>query len=124
MSGRFSEMRFGGRWVGLASVAALLSLGCQPAPEGGAAEGPVTTVSSALSGLTSANLQLQVSKNACTANLAQDYFKVTNGTGAALPLSQIAIRYWINDTSAANIVPAVFYGGCVTTPNGTCVHPV
>jgi hypothetical protein len=123
MSGRFSELQLG-RWVGLASVAALLAVGCQPAPDRGPAESPSTVVSSALSGLTSANLQLQVSKNACAANVAQDYFKVTNGTGAALPLSQIAIRYWVNDTSAANIVPAVFYGGCVTTPNGTCVHPV
>jgi hypothetical protein len=123
MSGRFSELQLG-RWVGLASVAALLAVGCQPAPDRGPAESPATVVSSALSGLTSANLQLQVSKNACAANVAQDYFKVTNGTGAALPLSQIAIRYWVNDTSAANIVPAVFYGGCVTTPNGTCVHPV
>lgn len=123
MSGRFSELQLGRR-VGLASVVALLSLGCQLAPDHGVAEGPVTVVASALTGATSANLQLQVSKNACAANLAQDYFRVTNGTGAALPLSQIAIRYWINDTSAADIVPAVYYGGCVTTPNGTCVHPV
>jgi hypothetical protein len=54
--------------------------------------------------------------------MAQNYFKVRNASTAAVPLSQISIKYWINDTSVANIVPAVWYGGCVTTANGTCVH--
>ena len=125
MSKSLLEVRVLGaaRWL---SLFALLSSGCHsgavddPAPEA------LTSVRSALSasGVTSANLQLQVSKNACAGNVAQDYFKVTNATGGAVPLSQVAIRYWINDTSAANIVPAVYYGGCVTSPNGTCVHPV
>jgi alpha-tubulin suppressor-like RCC1 family protein len=75
-------------------------------------------------GLTSANLELQVSENACAANLAQDYFEVTNGSSASLPLSNITIKYWINDTSGGTIRPEVLYGGCITTANGTCVHPV
>jgi hypothetical protein len=103
-------------------VAALVVLGCQGS-DGDSAE-DVVAVTSALSasGVTSANLQLQVAKNACAGNMAQNYFKVTNATTAAVPLSQIAIKYWINDTSAASIVPAVWYGGCVTSANGTCVH--
>jgi hypothetical protein len=102
---------------------ASLALGCQGTDSVG---DDVTTVVGAISanGVTTANLQLQVAKNACASNVAQDYFKVTNATTASVPLSQISIKYWINDTSAASIVPAVWYGGCVTSANGTCVHPM
>ncbi len=75
-------------------------------------------------GTTSANLQLAVSKNACVANLAQDYFKVTNGTGAPVALSNLTIKYWVYDTSGISLTPDVSYGGCVTSSNGTCVRPV
>jgi len=81
-------------------------------------------VQAALGSVTAANLQLQVSKNACAGNMAQDYFKVTNATTAPVTLSQLSIKYWINDTNAASIVPAVWYGGCVTSASGSCVHPV
>jgi hypothetical protein len=114
--------------VGLSVCATLSALGCQSGRDMGAPTGgpSVTTARSALSsdGVTSANLQLEVSKNACAGNLAQDYFQVTNGTGSPVPLSQISIKYWLNDTSTAGIVPQIWYGGCVTSPNGTCVHPV
>ena len=103
-------------------VAALMSFGCQGADGDSAAADDIVTVQGALGGVTSTNLQLQVSKNACAGNMAQNYFKVRNASTAAVPLSQISIKYWINDTSTPNIVPAVWYGGCVTTANGTCVH--
>jgi hypothetical protein len=102
-----------------------MALGCQGADGDSVANGDdITTVRGALNGTTTANLQLQVSKNACAGNVAQNYFKVTNATTAAVPLSQIAIKYWVNDTTlpATNITPQVWYGGCVTSANGTCVH--
>src|SRR5580692_1959314 len=71
-------------------------------------------------GLTSANLELQVSQNACASNLAENYFKVTNGSGAPVSLSNVSIKYWVNDTSGGTLTPEVWYGGCVTA-NGTCV---
>ena len=63
--------------------------------------GRIVTVQGALraNGVTSTNLQLLVSKNACAGNVAQNYFKVTNASTAAVPLSQISIKYWINDTT-------------------------
>jgi hypothetical protein len=76
------------------------------------------------SGVTSTNLQLQVSENACAVNLAQDYFEVTNGSTGPVNLSNVTIKYWINDTSGVQVTPEVWYGGCVTTPNDTCVHSV
>jgi hypothetical protein len=101
----------------------LIALGCQGAADP-AAGSDVETVRGALNGVTSTNLQLLVSKNACAGNVAQDYFKVTNASTAAVPLSQITIKYWINDTSVPSITPQVWYGGCVTAPNGTCLHQV
>ncbi len=103
-------------------VVALLSLGCQGSDVSSGDD--ITTVTGALNSVTSANLQLQVSKNACATNVAQNYFKVTNATTAAIPLSQIKIKYWVNDTTtpATNITPQVWYGGCVTAANGTCVR--
>ena len=82
-------------------VVAFIAIGCQGPDGDSAAAGDEVTVRGALSagGVTSANLQLQVSKNACASNVAQNYFKVTNATTAAVPLSQIAIKYWINDTT-------------------------
>jgi len=103
---------------------ALIAIGCQGSDGNTGTTDDVETVRGALSasGTTTAAIQLQVSKNACAANVAQDYFKVTNATTAAVPLSQLTIKYWVNDTSAAAIAPAVWYGGCVTAANGTCLH--
>jgi hypothetical protein len=99
-------------------VLTLLAVGCQGADD------EFASVQSELGATTTTNLQLQVSKNACAASMAQTYFKVTNASAASVPLAQISMKYWVNDTSLASIVPAVWYGGCVTSPSGTCVHPV
>jgi streptogramin lyase len=104
-------------------VVVLLPLACR-APRPATADPATATVTGALSGVTSVNLQLQVSKNACVANQAQDYFKVTNSSAASVPLSKLAIKYWINDTSGGTPAPQIWYGGCVTAANGTCLHPV
>jgi hypothetical protein len=115
-------------WVNVLAVAGLCGAGCRARDAGApSAAEDLTTVTSALSadgGVTSANLPLQVSKNFCSTTVAQDYFKLTNGTGASIPLSQLGIKYWINDNSATTMAPQIFYGGCVTSSNGTCVHPI
>ena len=116
------ELRTGVRRSTLGAMAlALFGLGCEGAD--GVNEDFVA-IQGALGGVTAANLQLQVAKNACAGNMAQNYFKVTNATTGPVPLSQVSIKYWLNDTNAASIVPAVWYGGCVTSATGTCVHPV
>src|ERR1700734_1909953 len=46
-------------------------------------------------GLNSLNLQLQVSKNACAGNVAQDYFNVSNSDTTTVPASSVSIKYWI-----------------------------
>jgi len=76
------------------------------------------------SSTTSTQLELQVSENACAANLAQNYFEVTNGSAGSVALSDITVKFWINDTSGVPVAPEVSYGGCVTSPNGACVHTV
>jgi Pro-kumamolisin, activation domain/Cellulose binding domain len=109
---------------------ALLACGSRPTesvdePLGAAAQAlAVGGAALPSNGLTGSNLQLAVSKNSCSVNGAQDYFKVTNGTGAALTLSDLSIKYWINDTSGNNVAPQVWYGGCVTNSDGTCTHAV
>jgi hypothetical protein len=93
---------------------------------GGDAEHATKASASALiaSGISTADLQLKVSKNACATNVAQDYFQVTNAGSTAIPASQISIKYWVNDLSGVPIVPHVWYGGCITAANGTCTHPI
>jgi hypothetical protein len=101
-----------------------LPLACHaPRPGTAEADPSTATITRALSGVTSVNLQLQVSKNACVANQARDYFKVTNSSASSVPLPKLAIKYWINDTSGVTPVPQIWYGGCVTAANGTCLHP-
>lgn len=110
----------------LIAAGALAPAACRPSHDG-ARPDPVVTASSAVTtggGVTSTNIQLRVSKNACAANQAQDYFKITNASSGAVPLSSLSIKYWINDTTGATLTPNVWYGGCVTSSNGTCVHPV
>src|SRR6185312_11553485 len=72
-------------------------------------------VSSAVGALTNANtlssaaLQLTVSKNSCASNGAQDYFNVLNAGSAAARLSDVTIKYWVYDTSGSPVIPHVWY---------------
>jgi len=75
-------------------------------------------------GLTTTNLQLTVSENACDPKEAQEYFEVTNGTTSGVPLSSIQIKYWIYDTTGIPLAGQVWFGGCVRDSAGTCLHPV
>jgi cellulose binding protein with CBM3 domain len=104
-------------------IAALIVFGCQGAGDDRVSDEEVS-LKAALNSVITTNLQLQVAKSACATNQAQNTFKVTNATGAPIKLSQISIKYWINNTGTPNVVPSVWYGGCVTSANGTCVHPM
>ncbi len=85
---------------------------------------PVLADAGSSTGLTSANIELTVSKNACATNLAQYYFNITNSTCSSVTLSDITIKYWIYDTSGQPVVPNVYYGGCIVDSRGSCAHPV
>jgi hypothetical protein len=64
--------------------------------------------------------------NSCGANQAQDFFEVTNTGTTSIRLSDISIKFWVDDTSGQKVVPHVWTGGCVTGVNGnpSCVHQV
>lgn len=112
------RLTFLGLGVGLSTILSLGAAGCMTeTSETGEALGTE-------SGDLTPAITLSVSQNACASNVAQNYFQVTNNTDAPIALSDLVIKYWINDTSGKNVVPAVYYGGCVTTANGTCVHQV
>jgi hypothetical protein len=72
----------------------------------------------------SPGLQLEVLTNSCGDNQMQDFFEVINTGTTAVPLSQITVKFWLDDTSGQTIDPHVWTGGCVTYVNGnpSCVH--
>ncbi len=69
-------------------------------------------------GLSSAPLQLEVLANSCGANQAQDFFRIVNTGTSPVALSDIKIKFWVNDTSAAEIIPVIDNGGCLTNATG------
>ena len=71
-------------------------------------------------------LQLKERTNSCSANHAQDSFQVINGGSSSVKLSDIKIKFWINDTSGQAVVAHISTGGCVTGVDGkpSCVHQV
>jgi hypothetical protein len=101
------------------------TLGCS-SQGSGAVDEKVSTTTQKLTGggLSATPLNLTVSKNACASNTAQDYFNVRNAGSTATKLSDITIKYWINDTSGSPIDSHINFGGCVTTASGVCTHPV
>ena len=77
--------------------------------------------SSALS--STANVSLGVLTNSCGANQAQDFFEVKNNGTTPVTTSDLTIKFWVHDTSAANIVASINTGGCLTNASG-CFHQV
>ena len=59
----------------------------------------------------SGGLQLQVQTAACSANQVQQLFQVTNKGTTPVSLSDIAIRFWVDDTSGTAVGPQVISGG-------------
>jgi hypothetical protein len=74
----------------------------------------------------SGGLKLEVLTNSCSTNQVQQSVQVTNTGGSPVTLSDIAIKFWVNDTSGSAIAPQISAGGCSTTastyPN--CYHQV
>jgi alpha-tubulin suppressor-like RCC1 family protein len=76
-------------------------------------------------GTSNANLQLQVLTNSCSATQAQQFFQVANSTSAAVKLSDLKIKFWLDDTSASAVAALVNSPGCVSNAgNPSCVHLV
>jgi hypothetical protein len=119
-----------GRSLVIVFVPAVAALMVACSSKGSTTEGGgIATVRSAVTagcGLTSAPLQLQVLMNSCGANQAQQFFAVTNTGSTPIKLSDIGIKFWIDDSSGQTVVPHVWTGGCVTNVNGnpSCVHQV
>jgi xanthomonalisin len=105
-------------------VAAALMANCS----GGTAsprDEATATAREALGGsqLSSASLQLQELTAVCGASQVQDFFQVVNSGSAPVTLSDITIKYWVDDTSGVPAAPNVFTGGCLTNARG-CFHQV
>ncbi len=74
----------------------------------------------------SGGLKVEVKTNYCDLQKVQQYFQVTNTGASPVNLSDISIKYWVYDTTGANVVSDIYYPGCVVTSwsNLTCEHPV
>jgi hypothetical protein len=48
---------------------------------------------------------LQVLSNSCGANQAQQLFQVVNSGTSSVKLSDISIKYWIDDRSGQTVAP-------------------
>ncbi|MGA2447324.1 MAG: protease pro-enzyme activation domain-containing protein [Polyangiaceae bacterium] len=122
------------RAVAFGALASLVALvGCGRAPESGADEAigaqsqavaaaDAGSCTAGASGLTTSPLELQVLTNSCGANQIQQFFQVVNGGAYPVKLSDITIKYWIDDTSGQAVVPSTPTGGCVQNPS--CSHQV
>lgn len=72
-------------------------------------------------GQSSANLTLE-EYTSCSANQAQQFFKVVNNGTMPVNLSDITIKFWADDTSGSNLAGSVNYDGCLMNPS--CFHTV
>jgi hypothetical protein len=74
----------------------------------------------------SGGLKLEVRTSLCGQNQVQQFFQVTNTGSSAVNLSDIALKYWVNDTNGSNVAPEIYNNGCViaSASNPTCLHPV
>jgi hypothetical protein len=94
------------------------------APDGGTADAATDGPPDDGPGFTSTDLALTVSPNSCGSNEAQYFFDVANDSAASVILANITIKYWVYDTSDQALAAHAWYGGCITSPNGSCVHSV
>src|SRR3954471_14686953 len=101
-------MRSGSRLV--AGAVLVLTSGCTSGEK--VARTAAEKVESTTSALTSsANLRLQELTSACVANQVFDTFTVKNNGTTSIPLSNITMKIWVNDTSSSNMAPQINYGG-------------
>jgi hypothetical protein len=73
-----------------------------------------------------ASLQWTVTTQSCGANQAQQSLAITNTGTTSIPLSQITIKFWVDDITGQAVVPHVWTGGCLTGIGGnpSCSHQV
>lgn len=110
-------------WLVMGSLAAGSLLGACNGPQSN--EDINSAESASTPTPTSTGLTLQVLTNSCGPNQVETFFEVTNSGSTAVPLSDIQIKFWPDDTSGQNVVPQVFTGGCVSDAgNPSCVHQV
>jgi len=120
MEGR---QNMGGRRSALLYLCALMTTGFTAScASGDGPREPVEQTASAL-GVSARNLTLQELTNSCGANQVQDFFQVTNNDTKPVRLSDVSIKLWADDTTAAGLVSQIFYGGCLTGASG-CFHQV
>jgi alpha-tubulin suppressor-like RCC1 family protein len=102
------------------ALAMAATLGCTEVPSN---DGTIERVSALVS---TATLQLKVLTNSCGLNQAQDFFQVTNTGTTAIKLSDLKIKYWLDDTSGQAVAPHISTGGCASGPGGSpsCSHQV
>lgn len=79
---------------------------------------PSPTASTAC-GTSAAALQL-LEFASCGGNYANQTFEVINRGASAVTLSDLAIKFWVDDTTGRALAGAVYYGGC-TGPSCTAV---
>lgn len=118
-------MSYKPQWImQILTVVNILLSGCGELAAGD--PGAENAIDQELGHLSTTALQLNVLTNSCGASQAQDFFQVVNTGPTPVALSDIAIKFWIDDTSGHDAVPAVDTGGCVTNVNGnpSCSHPV
>lgn len=89
-----------------------LPLGAMFSPEAGvvADSGSGDATAPAQSRFSTADLQLELLTNSCGPNEVQDFFQVTNKGTTPITLSDITIKFWVDDTSGVSIVPDVRTG--------------
>lgn len=118
---RLKELRLCLEMIGLALTAGLLSTcSCTGAPP----ENDLHVQQAATSpGLTTLNLGLTILTNSCGANQAQDFFQVANNTNASVALSDLKIKFWLNETNATSLIASLNTPGCIVS-NMNCTYSV
>jgi streptogramin lyase len=106
----------------LGQLGALVGAGLLAGCDGARVES-VESATSALA-VSAANLSLQTLTNSCGANQVQDFFNVTNNGTSPVAVSDISIKLWADETSAAALVAQISTGGCLANASGSCVHQV
>lgn len=73
---------------------------------------PTVTPTPTVCGFTNANLQL-MEFTSCSSSQGSETFEVINTGTASVNLSDITIKYWVDDTSGSPVVGAVNFSGCL-----------
>ncbi len=107
-------------------IGALMAAGFMATCSGGEAGGPSdnkTQTASSTVTVSTANLNLTEMTDSCGTHDVEDAFRVTNNGTTPIQLSDISIKLWVDDTTAAQLLAEVTNGGCVSSlfePHDQC----